>query len=279
MTDDLIISPLPFGISPNPLYLYQTEAIKATLHKIRYCITRRQGLTCLLGDVGHGKSTILRYAYTEFDALEQVEAKLIPTPNYSSDFAFLKALCGEFGLPVRRSLLDQEAELRDFLVKQMVERRLVVVFIDEGQKLSNKMLEVVRSILNFETNDAKLIQLVISGQLDLRDRLLGKDLKAIKSRIVMPTVLNAMSASEMRAMLEWRCQLTPIPLPFTDSALDRIYELTGGVPRDVLQLSGLAYEIMQLTGAAQIDADMVTGAHVETDISGVGEHALAAGNE
>jgi general secretion pathway protein A len=275
------VSPLPFGISPNPLLLYQTMAIKTTLHKIRYTITRRQGLTCVLGDVGFGKSTILRYAYTEFDALDRVEARLIPTPNFTSDFAFLKAICSEFELPQRRSLLDQQNELQGFLVEKLAEKKVVALFIDEGQKLSNKMLEVVRSMLNFETGEAKLIQLVISGQLDLRDRLIGKEMRAIKSRLVMPTVLNPMSAEETRAMLEWRCTTSQIPVPITDAAHARIYELSGGVPRDVLRLCLTAHEFMKIAGAPAIDVDMIDGASEELSLrtDAETEAALAAGTD
>lgn len=263
---ELDASALPFGISPNPLYLYQTAAIKTAIHKMRYTITRRQGLTCILGDVGYGKSTILRYVYTEFDALERVEARLIPSPNFPSDFAFLKAVCSEFDLPVRRSLLDQQHELQEFLVKQLAEKKVVALFIDEGQRLNNKMLEVVRGMLNFETGEAKLVQIVISAQLDLRERLLGKDLKAIKSRIVMPTVLNPMTSEETRAMIEWRCQIAGIDVPFTDAAHERIYELTGGVPRDVLKVCGTAREMMDLLGLPAITDELVEGAATDESL-------------
>src|SRR5688572_30128867 len=149
--------PDPFSTSPNPLYLYTTPGIKAALHKVRYTLDNRQGLTCILGDVGMGKSTITRYLYIEYEAREDISARLIPTPSYSSDFAFLKGVSGEFDIPAKRSLLDQEQALKQYLVDEYMAGRNVVLFIDEAQRLSNKMLEVVRSMLNFETSDAKLV--------------------------------------------------------------------------------------------------------------------------
>lgn len=276
---NLNISALPFGISPNPNLLYQTEAIRAAIHKIRYTIGAKQGLTCIFGDVGLGKSTVLRYAYSEFSANDEVVAHFLPTPNFASDFAFLKAICSEFEVPIRRSMLDQGAELQAFLVKQFEEEKTVVLFIDEGQKLSNKMLEVVRGLLNFETNEAKLIQLVVAGQLDLRDRLVDKALKAIKSRIVMPTLMHPMTAEETREMLEWRCQQANIPVPISDAAHAKIHELARGVPRDTLTLVGAAREFMKLGGIEEMSVDLVESAFVELDFEDNAEAALAAGSD
>jgi general secretion pathway protein A len=250
----------PFSISPNPLYLYLTPSLKATLHKIRYTINRRQGLTCVLGDVGYGKSTVLRFMYTEFDANENVTARLISSPNYTSEFAFLKSVSGEFDVPAKRSIIDQERELKAFLIEEFAAGRNVALFIDEAQRLSNKMLEIVRSMLNFETDDAKLIQIVLSGQLELRDRLVRDDLKAIESRIVMPTVLNALSPGELVDMIEFRCRQAEIKQPFTPAAFQTIYEESGGIPRDALKICATAYEYMRMAEETEIDPELITAA-------------------
>lgn len=255
MTDDVLLE--PFSISPNPLWLYQTPSIKAALHKIRYTLTRRQGLTCILGGVGVGKSSILRYAYTEFDAREDTIAKIIPQPNFATEFAFLKAVSTEFGLPVKRSLLDQENAYKEFLIEQHVAGKNVVLFIDEAQGLSNKMLEIIRAMLNFETNRAKLVQIVICGQLELRDRLLRDDMEAIASRVIMPTILNALTPAETREVIDFRCRTFEIPNPFDRSAVDLIYQMTGGVPREVLKLCAAAFEFMEITGSTKVDASLV----------------------
>lgn len=256
MTDTLDI-PDPFSISPNPLYLYQTPSTRATLHKIRYTINRRQGLTAILGGVGVGKSTLLRFLYTEFDASDPTIARFIPTPSYSTEFAFLKAVCAEFDLPARGSLLAQETTLRDFLIAQYSEKRNVVLFVDEAQRLSNKMLELVRAMLNFETNRVKLIQIVLSGQLQLLERLVTEDMEAIESRIVMPTVLNALNRVETEAMLEHRCKVADVPFPFTRPAIDRVYAETGGVARDILKICAVAYEFMVMSGETSVDEEML----------------------
>lgn len=262
----------PFSISPNPLYLYLTPALKATLHKIRYTINRRQGLTCVLGDVGYGKSTVLRFVFTEFDAREDVSARLISSPNYSSEFAFLKSISAEFDVPAKRSIVDQERELKAYLIDEYSAGRNVALFIDEAQRLSNKMLEIVRSMLNFETDDAKLIQIVLSGQIELRDRLVTEELKAIESRIIMPTVLNALSPGETIDMIDFRCKQAEIKQPFTRAAYQTIYEESGGIPRDALKICATAYEYMKMAEEEEIDPDLIRAATQEARL----KHKAAA---
>src|ERR1044072_7088377 len=106
----------PFSISPNPLLLYLTPALQVTLEKVRFVVDSRQGLTAILGDVGLGKSSIIRYLFNEYDAREDSAATLIPSPNFPSEFAFLKKICADFGLPARRSMADQENEVRKYLL-------------------------------------------------------------------------------------------------------------------------------------------------------------------
>src|SRR5688500_8980580 len=111
-----VMAKKPFSISPNPVSLYLTQSLQATLHKTRYVSDERQGLTAILGDVGLGKSSIVRLLYAEYDAREETEAAIIPTPNFASDYAFVREVCGEFGLQPRRSLQAQEQELRSYLL-------------------------------------------------------------------------------------------------------------------------------------------------------------------
>jgi general secretion pathway protein A len=161
----------PFSLSPNPATLFITPGLKSALHKTRYTISKRQGLTCILGDVGMGKSSVVRLLYGDFLAREDCRTAFIPNPSFKSDFAFLQGLCGELEVSLRKSYFKQENELKNYLADQYSNKINVVIFVDEAQKLDQKMLESIRSMLNFETNTAKLIQFVLAGQLELRDRL------------------------------------------------------------------------------------------------------------
>lgn len=253
----------PFSISPSPGFLYQTQAIKAALHKTRYAIDRRQGLTAILGDVGMGKSSLLRLLVGDYDANEDVVTSFIPTPSFASDFAFLKEVAGDLGLPAKRSFQTQEQELRAFLIDKYQAGNNVVLFIDEAQRLKNSMLEVVRAMLNYETNSAKLIQIVLAGQIELRDRLLEETNKAIRSRIFAPSVLAPLTLGETKSMIAFRCAQAEISVPFSDDVIQEIYEAAGGVPREILKVCAVSYELARVNGLTEVPAELVEMAKTE----------------
>lgn len=247
----------PFSISPNPNSLFITPNLKAVLYQARGTINRRQGLVALLADAGMGKSTVMRFLYSEFDAREDVKATFIPTPQYPSLFAMMKSICADFEIEPRRSLLEQQDKLFQFLANEYQEGRNVVIFIDEAQLLMNSLLEGVRGLLNFETNNAKLIQVVLSGQLELKKRLDAERNKAIKSRIHSYALLNPLTDIEMRQMIDHRCKVAEISNPFTTEALDRIYEITKGVPRHVLKICDKAYDYMNLNEVNKVTVEYI----------------------
>src|SRR5258708_2554583 len=106
----------PFTTSPNPSFLYLTDSLHETLDKTRYVLDERQGLTVIYGEVGHGKSTVLRHLYGEYAARGDCAVALLPTPDYDTGLALLKAICGEFGVQRKRAKLDQQAEFQRFLL-------------------------------------------------------------------------------------------------------------------------------------------------------------------
>jgi general secretion pathway protein A len=235
------MSARPFTISPNPNLLYLTPALRVTLEKVRFVLDSRQGLTAILGDVGLGKSTILRYLFNEYDSREDAAATMIASPNFPSEFAFLKKICADFELPARRSMGDQENELRNFLLNLYAQDKIAVVFVDEAQRLPGRQLELIRTLLNFETDDTKLIQIVLSAQLELRVKLMDPSKKALRSRIFAPSMLAALSLNETKEMVDFRCEQARVKNPFTDKALEELYTLTAGNPRDILKVAAVAW--------------------------------------
>lgn len=247
----------PFSISPNPNQLFITPSLKATLYQARGTINRRQGLVAILGDAGMGKSSVMRYLFGEFDARDDVTATFIPTPQFPSLFAMIKSICADFEIEPRRSLLEQQDKLQEFLVAQYTEGKNVVVFIDEAQLLSNQLLEGVRALLNFETNNAKLVQIVLAGQLELKTRLDAERNKPIKSRIHSYSLLNPLTEVEMRQMIDFRCQQAEVTNPFTDDALTKIWDITKGIPRHVLKICDKAYDYLALNEADQVTVEYI----------------------
>jgi type II secretory pathway predicted ATPase ExeA len=261
-----VVKPV-FSISPNPTCLYQTLSIRGALAKIRFAIDSRQGLSCILGDVGIGKSSLLRFVQAEYSANENNLTTLLTTGKYPSPFAFLKKIAGDFSLGPKRSTMAQLEAFETFLIERHKEGKTVIIFIDEAQLLDAECLELVRTMLNFETHTEKLIQFVLAGQLDLRDRLIQKKNKALRSRIFAPVILNAMGHEETAAMIQHRCEYWQVPDPFTDAALERIYHVTDGVPRYVLQLCAISCQMALGLGETRIDEDLVDSAAHELSLT------------
>lgn len=248
----------PFSISPDPNALYLTPAIRSALHRTKYTIDHRQGLAALMGDVGLGKSTMLRYLHAHYSAREDAVSRLIPNPQWPSRYAMAKGICQEFGLlEPKRSLIAQQQAFERFVTEQFAAGRNVILFLDEAQVLAADQLELIRTMLNFETDREKLLQVVLAGQLDLRDRLLLPKHKAIFSRIFAPTLLNPLLYDEMVGMLKARCDLTEIAFPFEADALRQIHDYAGGIPRAILKTCELSYAL-----AKELGQEMINGAIV-----------------
>jgi general secretion pathway protein A len=256
----------PFSISPNPTFLYFTPALEASVFRVRYTVDNRQGLAAILGDVGLGKSSLVRYLHSGYDAREDAVSILLPTGGYKSDFAFLQAICSSVGVPPKRSAARQKVAFEEWLGEQFTEERNVVLFIDEAQKLSNSQLEFVRDFLNFETNESKLIQVVLAGQLELRDRMLTPALKAIYSRLIGPCLLAPLTASEISEMIRHRCQLYRMENPFTQAAIEKVFLFSAGVPRAALRLYAFSHEWARLTKSDKVEPDHVESAYQDLKI-------------
>jgi type II secretory pathway predicted ATPase ExeA len=256
----------PFSISPNPITLYLTPALEAAAYRINYTVEHRQGLTAILGEVGTGKSSIIRRSHAEFDAMPDVTSVLIPSPTYKTEYAMIQGIAQLFGLPARKGTQQHLRELETWLAEQFIADQVVILFIDEAQKLDHKMLELVRALLNFETDEAKLIQIVLAGQLELRDRLVSDKQKPLYTRLTMPTVLAPLSPTEVSEVISFRCKHGKISNPFPIDASTRIYELSGGIPREVLRLCTVAYEMGQLAGMKSISPDLIDSAFRELQL-------------
>lgn len=260
--------PTPFTISPSPKFLYITPTIESTMNKIRHVVDYGQGLTSIMGDIGLGKSTLVRYLIDEFMEREDVVVAAILSPTYPTDFAFLKAICGEFGLAPKRSLIKQEQELREFLVNLDSEDKTAVLFIDEAQRLKGVQLELIRTLLNFETADNKLIQIILCGQLELRTKLMDPSKKALRSRILLPSLLAPLSPEETSAMVVFRCEKAGFESPFSEEVLREIYDKSGGVPREVLKICQVMFAEGRKLGVSYFPADWVTPVADEVTLNG-----------
>lgn len=258
----------PFSISPDPELLYLTPALKSTMFKVQHVINNRQGLTSIMGDVGTGKSSVLRRIWLDYvERDDEFATAIVPSPNFPSDFAMLKVICGDFGIPRKRSMVEQENELRGFLIDLDSAGKTCVLFVDEAQRLKGPHLELIRTLLNFETNKYKLIQVVLAAQLELRAKLMDASKKALRSRIFLPSLLDPLSLPEMSEMIAFRCEKAGIPNPFTNETMELIYNHTGGVPREVLKVCGFSYILTLQAGEKTVPIEAVQLAVSEASLN------------
>ncbi len=247
----------PFSVSPNPAALFITPSLRSALHKVRYTVENRQGLTCVLGDAGMGKSSLMRFLQLEYEGkTDETTTAFLTDPDFNTPNAFVRSICQAFDVPMKRSLQAQKAQFKDFIFDQATAGKNVILLLDEAQGMNTEVMEILRSFLNFESNTAKLLQIVMAGQLDLRERLKLPRNKALKSRIVMYSLLSPLTPHEARAMLEHRCKLADITLPFSNDVIDLIYAAAGGVPRDMLRICGFAYETAQIGGESLVTREL-----------------------
>jgi general secretion pathway protein A len=127
-------------------------------------------------------------------------------------------------------------------------------------------LELVRALLNFETDESKLIQVVLAGQIELRNKLLAPQQKALYSRLVAPSVLSPLAPDELSGMIEHRCKLRKIKNPFPAESIERLYALTGGIPRSTLRLCAIAFEMAKLARQDTVSLDLIDTAYAEMEL-------------
>lgn len=244
----------PFSLSPDPRYFYMSLQHRATLAKARYAIEQRQGISVIYGDVGAGKTTIARHLYQIYRDNSDYETAYLPTPLYPTEFQFLKGICSEFGIQSKRSKILQLAALNKFLNKVHRQARNTLLIIDEAQILVGPQFELLRQLLNYETDTQKLIQIILLGQNELRNKLRPK--RALTSRLATRSTIEPLHFEDTMKMINFRVMVAGRSDPlFTSEAIRKVYEYSKGMPRDicVLGLNVLPLAIVKKTNIIDID--------------------------
>jgi general secretion pathway protein A len=223
----------PFDITPNPRFLFHSVKHREALNHLLYGVRERKGFVQLTGEVGAGKTTLCRALLEQLNG--QFATALILNPVLNGD-ELMKAIASEFGLPVGHlhlDRLDTLALINEFLLKQAELGRSAVLIIDEAQDLTEDLLEQVRLLSNIETDDRKLLQIVLLGQPELRDRLNSPRLRQLRQRITVRYHLAPLTRFEVAQYILHRLEQAGAKgAPFfTQPALWRIYFYSGGIPR------------------------------------------------
>lgn len=252
----------PFSTSPDPSFLYRSSEHNAVLKRLEIAIRLKRGLSLILGDVGIGKTTLSRALMQEFTDDDDFIFHMIMDPTYHSEFQFLEKLVKVFGImPDARTTHLYKEELEKYLFQKGVsENKTIVLLIDEGQKLSSNFLEILRMLLNYETNEYKLLQLVIMSQMELLPKI--KKIRNFYDRISLKYIINPLDEAETKAMIDFRLKAAGLPPEkklFTDAAIRKIYEASQGYPRRISVLCHNALEELIIMDQAVVDETLVTG--------------------
>jgi general secretion pathway protein A len=252
----------PFSTSPDPEFFYHSASHYTALKRLEIAVRLRRGLSIIIGDVGTGKTTLLRTLLQAFKDENDFIFQLILDPGYKSEFQFLFGLVKMFDIePEFKSSMDFKEALEKYLFQKGVEEnKTIVLLIDEGQKLSQENLEVLRTLLNYETNEYKLLQLVIMAQVELLPRV--KRINNFMDRVSLKYVINPLDELETKDMIEFRLKQAGFGgqnTLFTDNAIKLIYEHTQGYPRKIGKLCHDALEAIVMHERSVVDEEVISG--------------------
>lgn len=263
----------PFSTSPDPDFLYKSKSHISALHRLEIAIRLKRGLSLILGDIGTGKTTIARTLIQSFRNEPDYIFHLILDPYQEERAQFLSSLCRIYGLEYSYSTGPELIE-RYLFEKGVIENKTTVLIIDEGQKLSSDCIEVLRTLLNYETNDFKLLQLIIMAQLEFLENA-GK-IKNFMDRIALKYVLNPLDEEEIRQMIQYRIFQAGYrgrrPL-FEDEAVHEIYNYAKGYPRKVTNMCHQALEYIVMHEKKVVDINLIREI-IKQEVSALQSHHI-----
>src|ERR1700721_79693 len=221
----------PFAGSPDPRFMYMMPHTREALATLEYGISARKGFIILTGEVGTGKTTLLRRAL----------ASLHPTRVFSSFIFnprldvldFLEFILADFGItPQNRTKSGMLIQLNRWLIERFRREETCVIVVDEAQNLSWELLEEIRLLTNLETSAEKLVQIVLSGQPELEEKLRHPRLRQLRQRISVWARTSPLNLEETHAYVAERLRIAGAARPiFTPQAIDHVYHYSKGIPR------------------------------------------------
>lgn len=250
----------PFNVTSDPSFLYLNACYREALASLHYGVSQRKGFITLIGEAGTGKTTLLKKLLDDLD--ENTRTVFIFNTNVSFD-EILEYIFHEFDLPVgngRRLAMLQR--LNAFLLEELRRGCNVALLIDEAQDLDFSVLEDLRLLSNLETAKEKILQIVLSGQPELAQKLANPGLRQLRQRVAINCRLMPLSKGELARYIGARLAAAGASDSslFTPAAVERIYEVSRGIPRLVNVVCDNALVIGYAVGKRQIGADIINEA-------------------
>jgi general secretion pathway protein A len=252
------LSERPFSITPNPRFLYMSECHREALAHLVYGLGEGGGFVQLTGEVGTGKTSLCRCLLEQVP--DNVDLAVVLNPKVTA-FELIATVCDELGITYQvedASIKKLTDVLNRYLLDAHTRGRRTVLIIDEAQNLSADVLEQIRLLTNLETSTQKLLQIILIGQPELRTLLQREDMRQLAQRVTARYRLEPLTREETRAYIKHRLHICGATRPiFNKSAVDRIYKLSGGIPRLINVLCDRSLLGAYTEGKSQIDRKIV----------------------
>src|SRR5215203_179432 len=259
----------PFALSPDPEYLYPSRVHREALDYLRYGLESHAGFIVITGEIGSGKTTLLHTLLRGLDTQTTV-ARIVNTMLEPREL--LETIMIDFGIdPAGRSKPLLLRDLAQYLVDQRLAGRLVLLVIDEAQNLSLAALEELRMLSNLETEKSKLLQIILVGQPNLRDKLAAPELEQLRQRITISYHLPPLVAEETGRYINHRLRHAAIgePLEFPADATNLIHARSRGVPRIINVICDAALVFGYAEERRAVDLPLVQEVLSELEVTGV----------
>ncbi len=259
----------PFALSPDPDYLYPSRVHREALDYLRYGLESQAGFVVITGEIGSGKTTLLQTLLRGLDSQTTV-GRIVNTMLEPREL--IETILIDFGLEAQnRSKPTMLRDLAQYLVDQRLAGRMVLLVIDEAQNLGLGALEELRMLSNLETEKSKLMQIVLVGQPNLRDKLAAPELEQLRQRITVSYHLAPLDASETANYVNHRLRRAALgaPLEFPRAVTDVVHTRSRGVPRIINVICDAALVFGYAEERRQVDLALITDVLSELEMTGV----------
>jgi general secretion pathway protein A len=222
---------LPFEASPDPRFLYLMPHVREALACLQYGVASRRGFVVLTGEVGTGKTTLLKTVLGNF-VKGRVSSAFVFNPRLDV-LDFLEFVLTDFGIPpTARTKSGMLLQLNRWLIERFNEQGICVIVVDEAQNLAWELLEEIRLLTNLETSSEKLLQIVLSGQPELHEKLCQPSVRQLRQRVSLWCKTHPLTSEETEAYITERLRIagarTPVLVP---DAVKLVYHYSKGIPR------------------------------------------------
>lgn len=256
----------PFGTSPDPRFLCLTPPIRETLACLQYGIASRKGFVVVTGEVGTGKTTLLKTVLSTFSK-DRVSSAFVFNPRLDI-LDFLDFVLNDFGIPPKtRTKSGMLLQLNRWLIERYRSAGLCVIVVDEAQNLTMELLEEIRLLTNLETSSEKLVQIVLSGQSELEQKLREPSLRQLRQRIAIWCRTQQITVDETHYYIAERLRIAGASRPaFTPEAVDLVHRFSKGIPRVINLICENAMISAYVEQVTPIPARIIESVSIELDL-------------